>query len=130
MEVVEGVVEGLAGGLVSWVGLDEWVEGGGGGGQVLGEGVAGWAGACGVVVGDLDEDLVEVLDDVFDVLCFCDGELVGGWFGWGGGRGGADLGRFAGRGLWAPLWLMRGELCMVGGVVRPRSPVVEGRIDQ
>ena len=50
----------------------------------MGEGVAGWAGACGVVVGDLDEDLVEVLDDVFDVLCFCDGELVGGWFGWAG----------------------------------------------
>ena len=52
---------------VSWEG---WMGGGReGGGQVLGEGVAGWAGAGGVVVGDLDEDLVEVLDDVFDVLC-------------------------------------------------------------
>ncbi len=75
---------------------------GGGNGQVLGEGVAGWAGAGGVVVGDLYEDLVEVLDDVFDVLC-----LGGGLVGWvllegEGGGGGADLGRFAGRGLWEP----------------------------
>jgi hypothetical protein len=36
--------------------------------QVLGERVAGWA-AEGVVVGDLDQDLEEVLDYVLDLLC-------------------------------------------------------------
>ena len=65
--------------------------------HVLGEGFAGWA-ACGVVVGDLGEDLEEVLDYVLGAFC---GERVR-WCGWIVGVGGAYPGRFGGQRLAAP----------------------------
>jgi hypothetical protein len=45
------------------------LQGAGEGGQLAGEDVARGAAALGVVVGDLDEDLVEGLDDFFELLC-------------------------------------------------------------